>query len=102
MWGEKQDRRNDFSQADFGRKGMVLELEGVAEDSLQLLTAAQAACFWSCQQWQKLLDHVVSWWWEKLQLFISSVLQCGSGVETQSGVCFFGPPNDFVNYLYSY
>ena len=51
MWGEKQDRRTDFSQADFGRKGMVLELEGVAEDSLQLLTAAQAACFWSCQQW---------------------------------------------------
>lgn len=91
MWGEKQDRRSDFSKADFGRKGMVLELEGVAEESLQL-----------CQQWQKLLDHVVSWWWEKLQLFISSVLQCGSRVETQSGVCVFGPPNDFVNYLYSY
>ena len=40
MWGEKQDRRSDFSKADFGRKGMVLELEGVAEESLQL-----------CQQW---------------------------------------------------
>ena len=51
MWGEKQDRRNNFSQTDFGRKGMVLELADVAEDSLQLLIPAQAACFWSCQLW---------------------------------------------------
>lgn len=38
-----------FPQTDFGRKGMVLGLPSVAEDSLQHLITAQAACFWSCQ-----------------------------------------------------